>query len=75
MKLSQCLDIDEIASLSKFGKVIWPTLKELINAELIFAELIFVDTGLNLKNFGGTNVCGCLNSKQFAPLIFADEQR
>ena len=46
------------------------TLKELINAALISA-----DRGLNLKTFCGTNFCGCLNSKHFATLIFADVQR
>ena len=51
------------------------TLKELNNGLLIFAEIICVDGGLNLKVFCGTNFCGCLNSKLFATLIFANEQR
>ena len=51
------------------------TLIEWINAALIFAELIFADWGLNLKVSWGTKFCGCLDSKHFATLIFADEQR
>ena len=33
-----------------------PTLSELINAALIFAVLIVIDRGLNLKKFCGTNL-------------------
>ena len=51
-----------------FGWIII-TLKELINAALIFAELIFADKGLSLKVFCGTNYCGCLDFKYFATHI------
>ena len=61
------------------------TLKELINAALIFAGLIFADICGCVHNiiiikrpkfefFYGTNFCGCLILEHFASLIFVDEQ-
>ena len=46
------------------------TLKELINAAFIFADLIFANRGLNLKVFCGTNFCGCLKSKKICDINF-----
>ena len=50
------------------------TLKEVINAALIFVELVFADRGLYLNVFCGTNFADTW-IRNILRLIFADEQR